>query len=79
MPPQNVTRLAGAHVVTLRRHFPKPSRGAYSICAECGHAWEPGALAGCDDYVRAAEALGLESSEQVQALLVEQLRSGTLT
>jgi hypothetical protein len=78
LPPPDVERLTRAHLVTLRRHYPMPSRGVHSTCVECGHAWEPGPIVGCDDYIRAAEALGLSSTEEVRAVLVAQLRAGAL-
>lgn len=67
--PLDLERLAAAHRETLRRHWPRPSQGVYSVCAECGHAWESGPVSGCDDYVRAAEALGFTTTDEVRSAL----------
>jgi hypothetical protein len=69
LPPLNVERLVEAHLETLRRHYPTPSKGACSTCVECRHAWESGPISGCDDYVRAAEALGFTTTNEVRAAL----------
>lgn len=66
LPDPDVARLVAAHVETLRRHYPVPSKGVYSTCVECRHAWESGPISGCDDYVRAAEALGLTTTHEVR-------------
>ena len=67
--PPNVERLVEAHLETLRRHYPVPSQGVYSTCVECRHAWESGPISGCDDYVRAAEALGFTTTDEVRRAL----------
>jgi hypothetical protein len=41
----------------------------YSACVECGHTWLSGPVSGCDDYVRAAEALGLDTTDAVRSVL----------
>ncbi len=69
LPPPDVERLVEAHLETLRRYWPRPTEGVYSACVECGHTWLSGPVSGCDDYVRAAEALGLDTTDAVRSVL----------
>lgn len=52
----------------LRRHVPRPTEGTYSACVWCGHTWlVDGPLGGCDEFVKAAEALGFTTTEDAHA------------
>jgi hypothetical protein len=74
---EELDRLTAGHLATLRRHQPRPTSGTYSACTHCGHAWESGPISGCDDYVSAAEALGMTTTAEVRSFPQTSAVSGT--